>query len=131
MKEPYISTGNDDNEYGKAMLQRDGPFRSSSEDVLRVNLPCNADYPYQKRAVPDLVATEHPSEKPPADTGKNTFIARPFYGCRKLPAAGKASLVTPTTAMRAANICDFYMTKYQSKPQEVLSPTMQPLLAGS
>ena len=105
-------------------------LRPSSADVPRVYLSCNADYQYQTRAVPDLVATEHPSEKPPADTGKTTFIARHFYGCRKLPAAGKASLVTPTTAMRAANICDFYMTKYQTKTQEVLGPTMQPFLAG-
>ena len=34
------------------------------------------------------------------------------YVYRKLPTAGNAILVTLTTAMRAANICDFYMTKY-------------------
>ena len=43
VKKPYISSGNDENEYGKAMVQRDGPFRSSSQDVLQVNLRCNAD----------------------------------------------------------------------------------------
>ena len=98
--------------------------------MSRVNLSCNADYQYQKRAVPDLVATEHPSEKPSADTGKNTFLACLCYVYRKLPAVGKAILVTSTTAMRAANICDSYMTKYQSKTQEVLGPTMQPFLVG-
>ena len=52
------------------------------------------------------------------------------YVYRKLPAAGKAILVTSTTAMRAANISDFYMTKYLSKSQEDLGSTMQPFLAG-
>ena len=89
-----------------AMVQRDGPFGSSYQVVLQVNLPCNADYQYRKRAVPDLAATEHPSEKPSADTGKNTFLACLCYVYRKLPAAGKAILVTLATAMRAANICD-------------------------
>ena len=34
------------------------------------------------------------------------------------------------TSMRAFNIADLHVTKYQSKPQEVLAPTMQPLAAG-
>ena len=38
--------------------------------------------------------------------------------------------VTLATAMRAANVADFYMTKYQSKPQEKLGPTIQPFIAG-
>ena len=83
VKEPYISTGNDENEYGKAMVQRDGPFRPSYQDVLQVNLPCNADYQYRKRAVPDLAATEHPSEKPLVDTWKYTCLACLCYVYRK------------------------------------------------
>ena len=113
-----------------AMVQRDGPFGPSYQDVLQVHLPCNADYQYRKRAVPDLAATEHPSEKPLADTWKYTCLACLCYVYRKLPTAGNAILVTLTTAMRAANICDFYMTKYLSKSQEDLGPTMQPFLAG-
>ena len=34
------------------------------------------------------------------------------------------------TAMRAANIADFYMTKYLSKAQQALGPTLQPVIAG-
>ena len=32
--------------------------------------------------------------------------------------------------MRAANVADFYMTKYQSKAQEMLGPVIQPFIAG-
>ena len=34
------------------------------------------------------------------------------------------------TAMRAANVADFYMTKYLSKAQEALGPVMQPFIEG-
>ena len=54
VKQAFIATGNEENEYGKAIVPRQAPFRSSSSDVLQSTLRCNADYQYQKRAVPDL-----------------------------------------------------------------------------
>ena len=39
-------------------------------------------------------------------------------------------IATLATAMRAANVADFYMTKYQSKAQEMLGPAIQPFIAG-
>ena len=54
VKQAFIATGNEENEYGKATVPRQSPFRSSSSDVLQSTLRCNADYQYQKRAVPDL-----------------------------------------------------------------------------
>ena len=40
------------------------------------------------------------------------------------------NLTTLAVAMRAANVADFYMTKYQSKAQEKLGPIMQPFISG-
>ena len=39
-------------------------------------------------------------------------------------------IITFATAMRAANVADFYMTKYLSKAQEALGPVIQPFIAG-
>ena len=39
-------------------------------------------------------------------------------------------LTTLANAMWSANVADFYMTKYQSKAQQALGPTLQPLIAG-
>ena len=39
-------------------------------------------------------------------------------------------MTTIATAMRAANVADFYMTKYLSKAQEALGPVIQPFIAG-
>ena len=53
VKQAFIAAENEENEYGKAIVPRQSPFRSSSSDVLQSTLRCNADYQYQKRAVPD------------------------------------------------------------------------------
>ena len=60
VKRAFIATGNEENEFGKAIVPRQGPFRSSSGDVLQSTLRCNADYQYQKRAVPDMQMRAEP-----------------------------------------------------------------------
>jgi hypothetical protein len=134
VEKAFIATGNEENEYGKAVVPRATPFRSSSQDVLQATIRCNADYQYQKIAVPKAAATEHdPATSVETATGGSdqpTFTQRLFYGCRKLPLAGKKLLTALATATRAANIADFYMTEYQSKAQEALGPTIPPLRAG-
>ena len=39
-------------------------------------------------------------------------------------------MTTLATAKRAANVADFYMTKYLSKAQQALGPAIQPFIAG-
>jgi hypothetical protein len=127
VKKAFIATGNDENEYGKAMVPRDSPFRSSSDDVLQATLRCNADKQYQKRSVPDLHATE---QDPPSHTGASRPTMPSLCGIgRRIGATGRRIMTTLATAMRAAHVADFYMTKYASKAQEALGPLMQPLAA--
>ncbi len=72
-----------------------------------------------------------PDEGAPSSPAKSEVtLYRFFYGCKKLAQKAKDVLTAMATAMRAANIADFYMTKYQSKSQEALAPTIQPLVAG-
>ena len=61
------------------------------------------------------------------------------FGCAKIvlcgcgllkTSMGKLIITTLATAMRAAHIADFYVTKYQSKAQEALGPVLQPFIAG-
>ena len=124
----FVATGNDENEYGKAIPERAMPFTSSSSDVLQAALRCNADYQYQKRCVPDLGEGQPSSRAEPATEQPPTFLV---HGCRRVAGAvARMILTTLATAMRAANVADFYMTKYQSKAQEKLGPIMQPFVAG-
>ena len=89
-------------------------------DVLQSTLRCNADYQYQKRAVPDLKGTRLLSFATEQGQSCNAREQRrtqsPFLcGCSALMTdTGKLIMNTLGTAMRAANVADFYMTKYLS-----------------
>ena len=123
VRKAFISEGSDENEFGQACVERLRPFTSRSSDVLPSTCRCNADCQFQAREVPPC----NLSGKDGADTD---FSSRLFYGCRKLSAAGKRVLIVLATAMRAANVTDFYMTKYQAKSQEMLAPAIVPLERG-
>ena len=50
--------------------------------------------------------------------------------CRRMRGAVLGPIMaTLAAAMRAASTADFYMTKYQSKAQEMLDPVTQPFIA--
>ena len=53
-----------------------------------------------------------------------------FFAWRTLSAVKKAVLVAIQVGLKASSIVDFYMTKYQSKAQQVLSSAMGPLTQG-
>ena len=152
VKQAFIATGNEENEYGKAIVPRQSPFRSSSSDVLQSTLRCNADYQYQKRAVPDLqmgvdaeyeyqmraeadyqkkIASEGENQyqktsteqrpsaaDPKQSTDSHNFTASFLSGCGAFKTRTNNQcqqlliMTTIATAMRAANVADFYMTKY-------------------
>ena len=90
------------------------------------------DSQYQKTSTTQQPsATEHRQ----SEVVQN-FSASFLYGCGVLKTGtcnqGQQLLIMTTlaTAMRAANVADFYMTKYLSKAQEALGPVIQPFIAG-
>ena len=89
VKQAFVATGNEENEYGKAVVPRQAPFRSSSSDVLQSTLRCNADYQYQKRAVPDLQMRAEPEYQ-------HQMRAEAEYQ-RKMTAATDNQYQTPST----------------------------------
>ena len=136
LERAFIATGNEENEFGKAVVVREMPFRSSSSDVLQATVRCNADYQYQKRAVPEILAAELDSNVVAGVSDKSQshrgLIGRLLLGCGGGNTSNNNAVVLTmlATAMRAANVADFYMTKYLSKAQQVLGPTIQPFIAG-
>jgi len=82
---------------------------------------------YQKKSVPDVHATE---QDPPSRTGTSRPTMPLLCGIgKRIGATGRFIMSTLATAMRAAHVADFYMTKYASKAQEALGPIMQPFAA--
>ena len=115
------------------------PFAPSSSDVLQATIRCNADYQYQKRCVPECNFSQQEAKAGTAKEHAGASVATEHadppsflvHGCRRLRQALVGSiLATLATAMRAASVADFYMTKYQSTSQEQLGSIMQPFIAG-
>jgi hypothetical protein len=123
----FIHETNDRNEYGRVGLERTHPFTSSSSDLLQAALECNADYQYMDRAVPTSADSPDPRpQEPEQSTGQSNVV----YGNSILSPMKRAFMYAQKAGMKAAFICDFYMTKYQSKAQQILSSALGPLLQG-
>ena len=90
------------------------PFTSSASDVLQAATRCNADFQYQKRCIPDVDLSARQEAAAPTAEPPSFMI----HGLRSAGRLAGVIVTTLATAMRAANVADFYMTKYQSKPQE-------------
>ena len=103
-----------------------------------------AEAEYQRQMTAETANQYHQTgaaQEPSAtEQGQNQivqkFTASFFYGCGVLQTGSGNQcqqlliLTTLATAMRAANVADFYMTKYLSKAQEALGPVIQPFIAG-
>ena len=59
---------------------------------------------------------------PPQPTDSGNIL----YGLRALSPVKAAVMHAQKAGMKAAFVCDFYMTKYQSKAQQVLSAALGP-----
>ena len=121
--ESYVASTNDRNEYGKVIFKRNHPFRSSTSDLLQAALRCNCDVQFQDRSPPD--ADRSDGGEQPAE-----YKTRLVYGLRNPNPTQKKFLHALRMGMKAAAICDFYMTKYQAKSQQLLSHALGPLLQG-
>ena len=136
MERAFIATGNEENEFGKAVVVRGMIFRSSSLDALQATVRCNADYQYQLIAELDILSTGQepnaPARAHAESESRQGFIGRLLVGCGGGNASNsnQAVLAMLATAMRAANIADFYMTKYLTKAQQAQGSTIHPLSAG-
>ena len=121
----FVAQTNERNEYGKAHLERTHPFTSSSSDVLQAALECNADYQYQDRAVPDCDDEDEPVHQQQLAGHQNIL-----YGYGTSSPVKLAFMNAQKAGMKAAYVCDFYMTKYRAKAQQILSSALGPLLQG-
>ena len=107
------------NEYGRVQVVRKHPFRSTSTDVGQVFGRCNIDIQRNDRIVPGEISDT-------CELAPVTF----FYGHQKLSAASRYLLASYAEGVRSSHICDFYMTKYLAKGQQVLASAVTPVIQG-
>jgi hypothetical protein len=132
-EEAHIASTNERNEYGRAILVRRQPFRSSSSDLVQASTRSNGDLQFMDRACP--VETQKPGESESAadeaaSAERNTSKSNTFYAVPYLTALQAWFMLSLKMGMKASFICDFYMTKYAAKAQQVLSSALGPLMQG-
>ena len=114
----YVAATNEQNELGRACVVRTHPFISSSTDVGIACLRSNVDFQFLARAPPsDLQVTAEVSH----------HQAKLLASCYSIPPTSladplvKRCMYTLCALHLAAQNCDFYITKYQSKDLEQLA----------
>ena len=121
VRKASVFYSNTRNEYGRVQVVRRHPFRSTSNDLCQAFARCNVDLQRNDRVVP--------SETPEfslVDLKPVQF----FYGHARLSADARHILACLAEGVRSSHVCDFYMTKYLAKGQQVLASAITPVLHG-
>ena len=134
----YIAVSNEHNEHGSFVPERRQPFRSSSSDVHQVVFRCNGDVQFKDRVVPSDVMPDDSGAAEPATysgaaepaTSESSGRGGLFFGSRSLSPLKRAVVICYEIALKASSVADYYITKYQSKAQQVLSAAMGPITSG-
>ena len=118
VQQAFVAATNVRNEFGRVVVERLHPFRSASNDICQAACRCNFDVQFMPRAMPDGLMEQ------------GTMPKMSFYGYRSLSRVRKQIIQCFQHMMLAAQSCDYYMTKYQSKMQQCMGNALQPIAAG-
>ena len=155
---PYVEDTDDRNQQFRCQLKRETPLRSTSNDVCQVTDRCNVDYQFlvcapaqccDENDAPQLVSNDAAPQrkrltKKTKDSTKKTAVAVPRIVIRNLPQKCGVKwlygcdtskldsnlLRSFSAAFRKAYAMDFYITKYQGKMMESLTPLFQTMATG-
>ena len=116
------------NEYGKVCPIRRHPFRSTSSDIGQAFARCNMDVQRNDRVVVGDMDAPMPSDA--AAKAATLQPVRCFYGNAVLTPGSQRLLAALAEGLRSSHVCDFYMTKYLAKGQQVLASAVSPVLLG-
>ena len=157
---PYIEESDDRNDQHRCKVRREQPFRSASSDVGQVCGRCNMDYQFLLCAPHDVehVEVAECAEStaltcPPVASGAGSASqptadeATARRGTKRKrvehfewlsgteykaldPLVRATVLASFSAAFRKQYAMDFYITKYQGKPMEALTPLFQAMTSG-
>jgi hypothetical protein len=147
---PYIEDTDDRNQQFRCQLKRETPLRSTSNDVCQVTDRCNVDYQFlvcaptecgEENDAPQLVPSDAaPWRKRLTKKTKDSTLkfgsttsrkrgVKWLYACDTTKLDSRL-LLSFSAAFRKAYAMDFYITKYQGKMMESLTPLFQTMVTG-
>jgi hypothetical protein len=126
---PYIEESDERNDEFRIKVIRDQPFRSTSNDCAQVTSRCNIDFQFLLCAPTGLEVEADACQLAAASKGSRKWL----YGTNSAalePGLRAAFEKSFAAAFRKQFAMDFYMTKYQGKQMEALTPLFQAMLGG-
>ena len=141
---PYVEASDCRNQQYRCQLKRETPLRSTSNDVCQVTDRCNVDYQFLVCAPPEVAVDDDAAQlvpdnvpakrrkltkKTPDTTKRKRCGPKWLYGCDAGCLDSKL-LLHFSEAFRKAYGMDFYITKYQGKMMESLTPLFQTMNTG-
>jgi hypothetical protein len=142
---PFIAETDERNQEFRCQVVREQPFRSSTNDVSQATDRCNLDFQFLFCAPPlpqqdEEEMTEDPPERTVRRrlTKKTTLVVKKqrkhiptwFPLGSRLSKAEQRCIRGFTDSFRKAAAMDFYITKYQGKPMELLTPLFKAMTDG-
>ena len=130
--EPYIESSNDRNDQYRCKVKRAQPFRGATSDVAQACDQCNVDFqflpcaPIWDETDPSLVAEVSSS----GEARPKTPQWLGGVGFHKLPAHAASLIKCFGAVFRKMHAMDFYITKYQGKMMQSLTPLFVSMTKG-
>ena len=140
VEEPYIETSAERTEQYRCKVKRAQPFRSASSDVCQAADQCNVDFQFlpcapileEDETAPDLAAASHAGASP-APAKQTVKSAPQWLGgvlWRSLSPARRNVVNSVSSAFRKMHAMDFYITKYQGKMMQSMTPLFAAMTQG-
>ena len=114
---PYIIATNDRHEFGLTQVERPQPFRAATSDLGIASCRCNLDFKYMPRGFVDVDNVEEIFR---CDVSQLAACSRILTLKMLEHTAVKRMALSMVALHVAANIVDYYITKYVAKPMEQL-----------
>ena len=114
---PHIVNATTRNQFGSVALERPQPFRSASSDCALGSLRCNNDFRYMPEGFPDATDLDQLFR---CDVEQLAACFRSTRAAIKAYKSVRRMAMSVVAAHVAANIIDYYITKYAAKPMEQL-----------
>ena len=157
MKAPYIEETDERNQQFRVQVVREQPFRSTTNDVCQVTDRCNVDFQFlpcapllpreeaEEPSVENVPVASAPKQKrrrltkktPDPTWKKRTRMEKLRADCPlwvpatlNLTKAERSCLRSFAASFQKAAAVDFYITKYQCKPMESMTPLFQSMTHG-
>ena len=132
VREPYIETSNERNDQYRCKVKRGQPFRSATSDVAQACDQCNVDFQFLSCGpiLDETVPSPPAGVSPPSGPRPKAPQWLGGVGFDKMSRSMQSIIQCFGAVFRKMHAMVFYITKYQGKMMQSLTPLFQSMTKG-